>query len=170
MKTPLDADFNRQGRAFALVEIVFATGLVAFTLMAILGLLSVSMLSSKNSTEDTAVANIANYVLSDMRARDFSEFINPITSQAVTQSDVYFDAGGKCLLSGTSFMDRSSALAAGAIYQCKRAFEVSPIPNSDGSVNPYGQRLVKVTLAFLWPANASPPPNAHVIYATLAQY
>jgi len=155
-------------KGFALVEIVVAIGVAAFTLTAILGLLSAGMKSSKDSIDDTAVANMANYVLSDMRARSFTNFVDPVTSTVLSPTqDIYFDAGGRCLLSGTGAtatpMDRTSALNAGALYLCQRLIAASST-NGDGSVNP-----CKVTLAFSWPVQA-PTPATKRFYGTLTQY
>ena len=148
------------------MEIVIAIGVAAFTLTALLGLLSAGMKSSKDSIDDTAVANMANYVLSDLRARSFTNFVDPATSISPTQ-DIFFDAGGKCLLSGTGAsatpMDKTSALNAGALYLCQRSIAASST-NTDGSVNPY-----KVTLSFSWPVQATTPATKR-FYGTLTQY
>lgn len=54
--------------AFSLVEIVLAIGIVAFALMAVVGLLPVGLRLAGDSEDETRAANILNAVVADRRA------------------------------------------------------------------------------------------------------
>lgn len=51
--------------AFSLIEVTIAIGIVAFSLVAMLGLIGVGLQSSRQSADDTAVAQIIIQVLSE---------------------------------------------------------------------------------------------------------
>jgi len=166
MKTFHLARLGRDPKGFALVEIIVAIGVAAFTLTAILGLLSAGMKSGKDSMDDTAIANMANFVLSDLRAQSFTKFVDTATSDVLSQTQgIYFDTGGKCLLSGSgasaTYMNEASALNAGAFYLCQRAI-AKPVIAGD----PY-----KVTLTCSWPVQAPiATRSTKLFYGTLTQY
>lgn len=166
MKTFHLARMGKIPKGFALVEIIVAIGVAAFTLTAILGLLSAGMKSGKDSIDDTAIANMANFVLSDLRAQNFTNFVDPANGAVLSPTQgIYFDAGGKCLLSGTgasaTYMNEANALNAGAFYLCQRAIAAPVIAGG-----PY-----KVTLAFSRPLQApAAARSTNLFYGTLTQY
>ncbi len=192
MKVPTLFRSARQRKAFALVEIVIALGIAAFAITAILGLLSVGILSSKDSTEDTVIANMAGTVLNDMRTRSFTDFVTvtPATGEIIVKPqqdvpDIFFDAGGRWFVkvSGTTStpLTLSEALAQDPanppIYQCKRTFRTLDSTKPDSGIIskpptpiPYDQKLLQVTLTFSWPAIAAKPTKSNVVQATLVQY
>lgn len=54
-------------RAFSLVEVVLALGLVSFCLVAIIGMLPVGLQSVKNAKEESAAANALNQIAAGIR-------------------------------------------------------------------------------------------------------
>jgi len=151
MKTP------RTAPAFALVEIVIAMGVVTFTLVAILGMLSVGMRSSRESTEDTLVANMATTVLNNLRATN--QFTNFSDAASLQVPDIFFDAMGRWNISDAGVVGGSNSQS---LYRCKVNFVTNDTPG--------GENLAMVNLEFTWPVQAAKPPNTNVIHATLAPY
>lgn len=113
----------RKTSAFALVEIVLALGVAAFALVAVMGLLSVAMGSSKDSTDDTVLVTMTNGLMSDLRRQYFvdrtpvapsglthapgtpnlltsgvllgtDDVLQGVTPQAVTPSPIFFNVSG----------------------------------------------------------------------------
>jgi len=58
----------RSAKGFSLVEIVLALGICAFCLVALLGLFSIGMKSSRESVENLEVANLASLLITQRRA------------------------------------------------------------------------------------------------------
>jgi len=57
-----------QSRAFSLVEVVLALGVIAFALVGIMGLFPVAMRSAQESQRETRATLIAQQIFSDLRA------------------------------------------------------------------------------------------------------
>jgi len=152
--------------AFSLIEIVLAMGIISFTLTSIMGVLSVSMGSSKASTDDTVIAAMVNDVVGDLRRQSFDAAKNYV--QAASSPVVFFDSCGRRLRNNTGMvdLDRPSALAAGAVYQCTQTAQTdNDTSSANGTAN-----MLRANLVFTWPAAAIPPPNSRVIHASIARY
>jgi type II secretory pathway pseudopilin PulG len=54
--------------AFSLVEVTFALGIAAFSLIAVFGLMPVGVQTNRNATSQTAATNIMAAVIADLRA------------------------------------------------------------------------------------------------------
>jgi type II secretory pathway pseudopilin PulG len=194
----------RQISAFAMVEIVLALGVAAFALVAILGLLSVGMGSSKESTNDTVLVTMANQLLSDLHRQYFvdrsliggtpahlpgdqmvltsgvlpgtDDVPQGSTPAAVTPSQIFFDVSGTRLQNTdyTDITDKQIAVGKGAVYQCAVTIQgdVNTLGSvaSDGTDSTQAVNLVKVTLTFKWPVQASIPPNTKIIHASIARH
>ncbi len=153
--------------AFSLIEIALAMGIASFALTAMMGLLSVSLGSSKASTDDTVLATMANNVIGDLRRQSFDAAKNYI--QGANSPVAFFDVGGKRLRDETTGMDMdsSSALANGAIYKCTQAAQPDQKTlAADGTT----ANMLRTKLIFVWPASAAAPPNRRVVHASLARY
>lgn len=61
-------------RAFSLVEVAIALGLLSFVLLSIIGLLGVGLNSSRSAHLDTIQASTARQALSAVRTADFDTF------------------------------------------------------------------------------------------------
>ena len=152
---------------FTLIEITIALGLVAFSLTAIVGLLSVSMQSSRAGMDDTLVAEMTDDLLNTLRRQDFAT--------AFPVSNIYFDINGKRIneLDASGFIKAMTVGAAtgdNAIYDCA----VSVVPDA-GTLGENGTpagvvNLWKVSLTFRWPAGSPNPTTEKTIHADVARY
>lgn len=104
------ASSHSRASGFSLVEVTLALGIVTFTLVAIIGLLSVGLDAGRASAEDTAVAGMSRQVLTRLRTVPFpptaslpSPAYLPFTDPpAAVVADslmaaVFFDNSGDCL-------------------------------------------------------------------------
>ncbi len=149
-------------RAFSLVEITIAIGVLAFSLTAIMGLLSVSLQSSREATSDTLVAEMSTNLLNTIRKQ--TQAIDPSALR------VFFDGSGRqinSLQDGVlQTMDPAAAMAEDAIYDCSVAVEPDPgTVSADGTPN-----LWRITLKFRWPVGSSAAANQQTIHADVARY
>ncbi|MDD5350584.1 MAG: hypothetical protein PHQ12_10270 [Chthoniobacteraceae bacterium] len=169
----------RHHRAFSLVEVVLALGIVTIALFPMIGLLSVALDATGSAGDDTALAAMCAQALADLRAAPFDALGDPAPRQAATipatlpttlaDSTYYFSTEGT-LISGTN--------AAGdphALYECV----VKKFPESDtqgeksgSTAGPYNR--VKLELFFSWPVSSNPDPAKRAgkqwYYASIARY
>ena len=185
-------------RAFSLVEVALALGIIAFSVVGIIGLLATAINSGKASTDDTLVADMAAQIINDLRHQYFVDrnqgrvagnygvvtATNDVTAGAApasVTSFIYFDVSGTRLQSGTPPIDmnQAAALAAGAIYQCKMTsladaatLSATGTDSTPSSPDPSLQatNLLQVTMVFTWPVNAANSTNTKTLYATVARY
>jgi uncharacterized protein (TIGR02598 family) len=87
---------NYKNSAFSLVEVTLALGVAAFCLLALFGLIPVSMQTNRNATSQTAATSIIAGVIADLRATPTA---NPTSSQFGitfgTNVTLYFDGAGQ---------------------------------------------------------------------------
>lgn len=76
-----------------------AVGIAAFAIVSIMGLLTVSLTTTRESVNDTLVVNMAEHVLAEMRQQPFSRLVSSLTAVTTTN---YFDDQGKALDSQTN--------------------------------------------------------------------
>lgn len=147
-------------RAFSLVEVVLAIGLVSFSVLATVGLLSVASDTNKRSKDEGAAARLA--------ANEF-ERLGSLSSTApfwatrpLTYATRYYDSNLADL--GTN---RTTALTNGAVYQFQISFiEVpSPANPSASPTPPPGTADVILNAEVRYPAEA-PTPNQSVFRFT----
>ncbi len=71
MKTTQEQEFRplREPEAFSLVEVVLAVGVIAFALIAILGVLPVGLATQHSAQDDTRAAQIAGSILSSIASQ-----------------------------------------------------------------------------------------------------
>lgn len=81
-------------RAFSLVEVAIALGIVSFVLLALLGLFSVGLNAGKDSQLDTVQAAIVHRMLSEFRTADFD---------TLAETNALFDYAGQVDASPTYF-------------------------------------------------------------------
>lgn len=139
--------------AFTLVEVVLALGIVAFAVVALVGLMAVSFDSSRGSDADTSIASMARQITAELRARPFDR----LTTEG---SDVYF------------FDNEAHRLAdlKGAVYRCK----VTLTANGDfdtGSAGgaPAQPNLYEVQIDFTSALGAS-PSRLQSFHTAIARY
>jgi uncharacterized protein (TIGR02598 family) len=94
---------NYKNSAFSLVEVTLALGVAAFCLLALFGLIPVSMQTNRNATNQTAATSIIAGVVADLRATPTA---NSTSSQfGITfgnNATLYFDGAGQASTSPTA--------------------------------------------------------------------
>ena len=94
---------NCKNSAFSLVEVTLALGVAAFCLIALFGLIPVSMQTNRNATNQTAATSIVASVVADLRATPTA---NSTSSQFGitfgTNATLYFDGAGQATTSATT--------------------------------------------------------------------
>ncbi len=83
LKSPsaTDNSFKNLQGGFSLVEVVLAIGVIAFSIVAILGMLPIALKSATESKKESRAAFIANHLLATLRATTF-ENARPFESMA----------------------------------------------------------------------------------------
>ena len=166
----------RRFHAFSLVEVTLALGIAAFCLLAVFGLMPIGVQTNRNTTSQTAAANIMAAVVADLRATS-KLYSNSKTYQAGDQvfsgghcyvatfttvgnpppNSRFWSAGFPCPRFGISFgapttlyFDDAgrSPPAADPRYRLDVTF---PTDWNSASPNLYG-----ASLKVIWPANADP--------------
>ncbi len=116
---------------FSLVEITLALGIVAFVLIAVLGLFSVGLDSSRRSASDTVISQVVNQVLSDIRTPAL-----PAPGSAALE--FYYNEKGA------------------TVPQQEAVYKVSLYTQSPGAVLPdTGSRLYLIRLDISWPGGST---------------
>jgi len=114
MRTPVNCSSRRQNRAFSLVEVVLAVGIVAFVLISILGLMSVGIKANRESADDIAISLIVQHVATSLRMEGFANVnANANYAPSNTSPDFYYDATGAGSANGAGSTD------ANTLYACK---------------------------------------------------
>lgn len=132
-----------------MVEVVIALGIVAFSLMAIFSLLTVSFDADKAAKDDTVLAAITRGTIGGLRSQPFESAL----VFANGKPTLYFDVTGA-----------PAASAAQGVYQCTVSAVSDP-----GTAGPAGPNLLRVKLDFRWPVGAS-GGNQRIVRASLARY
>lgn len=78
-----------KNRAFSLIEVVLAVGVVAFAFVAILGLIPAGMGQFRQAIDTSVCAQIAQRVINDAQQADFSTLIDEKNLQAAGATDTY---------------------------------------------------------------------------------
>ena len=131
--------------AFSLIEVTLAIGLTAFVLVALFGLMTVGINSSKASHEDTVIAFAARYVLSDLTQKTYPP----------SGTNYFFDYQGK-------------AGQADAYYRCDVVIVPNPVPFRWAVKN---TNAVGVKMTFTWPAQSrTKNNNAKIFWSSLSAY
>jgi len=145
---------STDSRAFSLVEVVLALGICAFVLIAMMGLFSTGLRTSRESEEQVQAANLASQILATRTAAPASDnnlanFAIPAASLTNAYTDIYGAAGTTVGLDG-----RTNSAAA---YR---------ITLRAGTNAVTGARLSQVYLMLSWPPQAA-ISNAAGRYETL---
>jgi uncharacterized protein (TIGR02598 family) len=133
---------RRTCRAFSLVEVVIAIGVVAFVVISLLGLIPVALQSSHNADVQAAQATIVSTVTGKLSSQNFS---STVASLPLTN---YFTAQGE------------ETSAAAAIYRCD-VTDVTPVGSA-------GNFMRQVQLIITWPAPVYAQTN--VVCASFLNY
>jgi uncharacterized protein (TIGR02598 family) len=94
---------TRKNSGFSLIEVTLALGVAAFCLIALFGLIPVSMQTNRNATNQTAATSIIAGVVADLRATPTA---NSTSAQFGitfgTNATLYFDGAGQASTSPTT--------------------------------------------------------------------
>lgn len=137
---------SRHCGGFSLVEVVLAVGIIAFCLVAIVGLFSVGHLASRHATDDTSLAAATSQVISKIRAR----------TNLSLPTNYYFNLQGRVVPTVEE-----------ASYVC--AVDYSTVPEAE--VTDISTNLARVKIQFTWPASVPQErrPYTNVFYAALSR-
>ena len=82
---------NYKNSAFSLVEVTLALGVAAFCLIAVFGLIPVSMQTNRNATSQTASTSIIASVVADLQA-------TPTANSTSRSSELHLGPTPPCIL------------------------------------------------------------------------
>jgi uncharacterized protein (TIGR02598 family) len=143
----------KSGRAFSLVEVVLAIGVVSFAMMAMLGTLPVGLKSSQQSRGQVATANIARQLQGELQQISFlSDSQDTLTIQNLANNSLYYT------LEGTKTADPS-----GAYYVANFAVNEVSLPGL--TIDPSRARSVTVTLSY--PASVAAADRQQSVFSLL---
>lgn len=124
--------------AFSLIELTLSVGIISFCLVAIMGLFSIGLTASRESTNDRIQAAIVSRLYTEMRG--FSAF--------TMGEDRYFDEDGVSLTNNE-----------GATFACR--FTESEVTDAEiPMVAPY---LRRVAIEVTWPAALPRSTNTYYV-------
>jgi len=136
---------HRPAAAFSLTEVVLALGIVSFALVALLSLLTVSLMQGTAAREETAIAGMSGQVMATLSQQPFAKLTNSAYSY-------YFDADGN-----------ATTLDQAALYRCVATCSAAAL----GGSLPQGlPNLTAVRMSFQWPVRAT-NAQTRVLNATL---
>ncbi len=131
---------SRSGRAgFSLVEVVIAVGIAAFCLVVMLGLIPTGLSTNKDSSGETAAANIARNIFSDLRA-------TAKTNSTSSLCGITFPSGASPEIS-TNYWDDAGATNSTNSILTKYRSTVTVTSNSSP--------VMTVSLLITWPHTAA---------------
>jgi uncharacterized protein (TIGR02598 family) len=149
---------------FSLVEVVLALGVVAFCLLAIMGLMSTGLGSNQAAVEQTEAASIATSIASDLRntlgssvASPQYDFAFPALGGTATQPNTVYFAEGLVPVSGSSLNPVNAAASTSPV-----SASIAPLFRADVTFSPppAGQRTATAARIFItWPALTNPNPT-----------
>lgn len=137
--------FRAGARAFSLVEIALALGIVAFVLLSLVGLMSVGLDSGKEAQIETLKATVARTVMASLQTNQFQTF---------SSQKYRFDFEG------------STNVSADSVYLECEAAVVSP----DGIRPEATNDMRGVTLKLIYPVKAPPARQiTNTLHASLSR-
>lgn len=121
-------------QAFSLIEVTVAIGVVAFSMLAIVGLLPIASQITRDSASQTNTSEILSSVVADMRATPKGSTTSPQYGIPLSgTSTLYFDGSGQV---STSLKSKS-----------RYTLTVTPAPAGSG--------VIYADIALTWPAAAT---------------
>ena len=147
-------------KAFSLIEIVLALGIIAFALVGIMGLFPVAMKSAQESQRETRATHIAQQIFSDLRTGSPTNLLIGVASNLLPantalsnswSNTISFDVNGSLLGSGQN---------ANAIFLA----QVSGTPNTPSP------GLSRVQVDVEAPAVAATTNRSRYTFVTLMNY
>lgn len=149
--------------AFSLVEVVLALGIVSFALVAILGLLTVGLDSSRESIDDTAVSLLGQDSYNRVRT-DVAKLYNQSSSGSTSFTrSYYYDRDGRYVCDSTTTGTPPASLFYQA-YATAAPLNAPPAnlaPTASSPKFPDDYPLLGATVAVRWPVStvSTTPPT-----------
>ena len=138
-------------RAFSLVEVTLAIGIVSFALVAVLGLLPVGLRSVKNANEQAGAANVLNAIADSLRAATSTNSID--YTCIFSGQTIQYSVGGASLTNAWANLKLDGSQETQADQ--KRISAVLNITPPTSQMAP-GYAVISVA----WPAQAGPTWDA----------
>jgi uncharacterized protein (TIGR02598 family) len=155
MKPPGQTDSllrHHSGSAFSLVEVVLALGIVAFAMLAVVGLLPVGLQAVKNANEEAAAANVVARISNALRQATAPDGVNYENRFAGTPFG--YTVGGTAVSYEWPDLDMDAYTAGDAAKRLSAKLEILQTP----TINPATPGRAVITVA--WPAAANPQWDA----------
>lgn len=154
-------------RAFSLIEVVIAMGIIAFALIVIMGLLPIGLKSNRDSIQESQAVNLLQALVTDRQASDYSvnssiynlPALNAITTQTTGQLYVMEDIATTNAQPGSA-----SYLVSYTIYPAKTVYPLATNYPSSGLPEP-----VSMNFKVSWPAQGTTPSASVEMLATFLQ-
>ena len=129
------ARLHRGERAFSLVEVAIAFGILSFAMITLIGLLPLALSTMREVKRDTVHANILQYIAAAANLTPFANF-SPTSSTpfAVSTTPWTFDDQGEVIYSGTT----SSGDTSPVIYSAY----ITTTPIASAATNPTSEALL----------------------------
>lgn len=145
--------FSKSAKAFSLIEVVLALGIVSFAMMAVVGTLPVGLRSSQQSRTQIAAANIARQIQGDLQQISFqNSSSDALTVDKLPSNPFYFSQDGT-----------RSKEASDAYYVA--TFKLNDVTAPGLSVNSSNARSVKVSISY--PASVAEANRQQIVYSLL---
>lgn len=150
---------NRVRKAFSLVEIVLALGIISFALVGIMGLFPVAMKSAQESQRETRAAQIAQQVFNDLRGTPATNALLAMdTDLTAAQLRLNFSNSSSNVI---FYSQEGRVLGTNATGDAIYRVEVVVAPNDPMN----GLSRVQTRLSI--PANAPSASQSHYSFVTL---
>ena len=146
---------------FSLIEVVLAVAVIAVGLMAVIGLFPQGLQSSRDASDNTLSAMIAQDILDDIRRQSGN------TTFQISFCSCPSHTWGASSTADLFWMDAQGAtnvsLGSGSYFQIQATYN----PNSGGIPS-----LTEAIVTVVWPvpAASAAPPNTNVFYTKIAKY
>jgi uncharacterized protein (TIGR02598 family) len=149
-----------QRRAFSLVEVVVAIGIVSFAVLATVGLLSVGNDTSKRAKDEGSAARLVANEFERLRSQGATSIF--WSNHPLTYSPRYFDS---------NLTDLGTAVSNAAVYQVQISFIEAPPAGSPTPSNlPAGTADVVVNAEVRYPAQAAAVNQSVYRFTTLMNF
>jgi type II secretory pathway pseudopilin PulG len=142
--------------AFSLVEVTLAMGIAAFCLIAVFGLMPVSVQTNRNATSQTAATNIIAAVVADLRATPRANTTSTLFLLVLgTNATRYFDSQAQCSCDSAGFQ-KPNPLAG----DCSLSWSPALQPRYRLTITWSGSSSLRFAdLKMTWPAALDPATN-----------